>query len=92
MTITFEDLPSQKFTTVINDIDYTIEVNYNALYDFWSMDLSSNDFTILGIKLVSGIDLVKQHVQVPFGLICNNAEDPTRDTLTNYKLEVIDVL
>lgn len=89
MIITFENLPKQKFSTVIKDIDYDFEVNYNALYGFWTMDIKSNDFTLLGIKLVAGIDLMAQYVQVPFSMIALNTEDPTRDNLNLFKLEVL---
>lgn len=89
MIITFENLPKQRFSTVINEIDYTIEVNYNALYEFWVMDIEGNDFTILGIKLVAGIDLVEQYIQVPFSMQSINSEDPTRDNLDLFKLEVL---
>lgn len=89
MIITFENLPKQRFSTVIDEIDYTIEVNYNALYEFWVMDIESNDFTILGIKLVAGIDLVGQYVQVPFSMKSINLDDPTRENLNLFKLEVL---
>ena len=89
MILPIENLPSQKFYTVINDIDYTFEINYNALYDFWIMDIKTNDWEIRGIKLVAGINLVGQFYYVPFQLISNNISDPTRNDIDSFILEVI---
>jgi len=89
MTITFENLPKQRFSTVINDIDYTMELNYNVMYEFWSLDIETNDFNLYGIKLVAGIDLVEQYPQVPFTMKSVGVTDPTRDDINLFKLEVL---
>jgi len=89
MIITFENLPKQRFSTVINDIDYTLELNYNVMYEFWSLDIETNDFNLYGIKLVAGIDLVYQYPEVPFSMISVGLTDPTRDDIEFFKLEVL---
>jgi len=89
MIITFEDLPKQRFSTTFNEIDYSFELNYNVMYDFWSLDIETNDFNLYGIKLVAGIDLVEQYPQVPFAMKSVGVTDPTREDIKLFKLEVL---
>jgi len=89
MRIPFTNVASQKFSISINEIDYSFEVNYNTMYEFWTIDISSNNFKVIGIKLVAGIDILRAFPDAPFQLISNNISDPLRFDLEFFELEVI---
>jgi len=85
--ITFTNDSSQKFSTTIYGKLYFFEVSYNTITDEWILDINDNNIFIYGIRIVSGIDILKQY-GLGFGLL-STQEDPTRDTLINYTLQVI---
>ena len=89
MIITFENNVNQKFSTTIKEIDYSFEVSYNSLYEFWSLNIITDGFSVSGITLVSGINIFRAFPELPFSGICNNIDDPTRDNLNLYRLEVL---
>ena len=88
MTLPLTNTASQKFSININEISYNMEVNWNTLYGFWTLDISSDTFTALGIKLVSGIDILGAFPDAPFTLLSNNIDDPIRFGLDKFLLEV----
>ena len=85
--ITFTNDSSQKFSTTINGKLYFFEVSYNTLTDEWILDINDTNIFIYGTRIVGGIDILKQY-SLGFGLI-STQNDPTRDTLVNFILEVI---
>ncbi len=85
--ITFTNDSSQKFSTTINGKLYFFEVSYNTLTDEWVLDINDTNIFIYGVRIVGGIDILKQY-GLGFGLI-STQNDPTRDTLINFILEVI---
>ncbi len=85
--ITFTNDSSQKFSTTINGKLYFFEVSYNTLTDEWILDINDTNIFIYGIRIVGGIDILKQY-GLDFGLF-STQNDPTRDTLINFTLEVI---
>ena len=53
--------PSQTFTITIGNIEYSIRVIYNTREATWSMDISDPEIDLYGVKLVGGVDVLKQH-------------------------------
>ena len=86
--MTFSNSPSQKFKTVLNDNLFNIEVNWNARFEFWVMDIKDEEREFLGIKLVSGLDILQPFAYFDFTLISNALVDPTRFDLDTFDFEV----
>lgn len=56
---TIEDLPDQKFSTILNGRRTTFRIRYNVTTDRWSFDLSIDDLPVLyGRRIVTGVDLL----------------------------------
>ena len=89
MTITFSNDSWQKFSTTINEINYDFTASYNSTYGFWTLNVETDDFIVNGINLVCGIDIFRAFPELPFSGICNNPEDPNRDNINLYELEIL---
>lgn len=55
--IKVKNIPSQSFNQQIEGVVFNFSIIYNARGEYFSMSVSTQGFTIKGIKLVSGIRL-----------------------------------
>ncbi|MEA3330600.1 MAG: hypothetical protein U9Q29_02780 [Campylobacterota bacterium] len=83
----FSNSPSQKFSSIINEVLHKFEVNYNN-NGFWVMDIKNEDVEILGIKLVCGIDILAPFPSLDFTMKCDSNKDPQRFTLDTFEFEI----
>ena len=86
--IILTDKPEQLFSIAINKIVYSCRVLYNTRSNSWSIDISSGTEDILmGVPLVSGVDIIGQHI-LDWGLmfVVNTSDlnkDPGREDIGN---------
>lgn len=75
-TIQLEEIAEYTFRIDLDEIVNTIRVYWSEFSDtmtgmetdgFWSLDISNNLFTIKGIKLVGGVELMWPYSQIGFG-------------------------
>ncbi|MGJ0848194.1 phage baseplate plug family protein [Tissierella praeacuta] len=88
-----KDMIPYRFDITLADETYTFEVNYNALKDYFTIDLYKNDEVIvLGEKLVYGkpLFLSSQHKDIPKIdiLPLDLANKTERITFENFNKEV----
>jgi len=83
--------PEESFRVSINEIVYNFKQLWNTI-GFWTLDISDEDNNIIvsGVKLVTGEFLLRQYPQILFDLKSTSEEDPTRDNLDIFLLEVTD--
>jgi len=83
--------PSESFSFNINGTVYKFKQMWNSL-GFWTLDIldiNDNAF-ILGVKLVTKENLLIMHPSLPFDLYSNNDNDPTRYTLDQFNLQILE--
>ena len=83
--------PEESFQIVIFDILYNLRQLWNTSGQYWTLDINDEDGNplVLGVKLVTGIFLLKQYPQVRFDIKSNNIQaDPGRDDLTDFVFEI----
>ena len=83
--------PEENFRTPINNIVYSFRQLWNTL-GFWTIDIFDSDGVVLvyGVKIVAGINILQQYPQVPFNLESTLIDDPTRNNLDTFLLEISD--
>ena len=81
----------EEFTTPINGVAYAFRQLWNTL-GFWTLDIIGADGVSLvyGVVLVTKINLLVQYPQVPFDLVSSVDDDPTRNNLDSFLLEIVD--
>lgn len=81
--------PEETRTTVIGEIVYNFRQLWNTI-GFWTIDIITEDSITLvtGVKLVSGLFLLKQYTNIPFDIKIDSSVDPTRFDIAGYILEV----
>ena len=81
--------PEETFTIPLFGRVYNCKQRWNTL-GFWTLDFNDEDGDpiVEGIKLVTGLDLVKAYPELPFTLRINPVVEPTRDNITKLILEI----
>jgi len=84
--------PEATFNVVIFDNLYTFRQLWNE-YGFWTLDISNTDgdILILGVKVITKINLLRQYPGFGFKLISENESDPGRYDLESFDLGVLSV-
>ena len=61
-------------------------------YGYWTIDINDSDNAVLiyGVKLVTKENLLSMYPQIIFDLRSENDNDPTRNNLDVFNLEVIE--
>ena len=80
--------PEQLFSLPINGVFYNCRVLYNTRSTKWSIDINQGEVgVVMGVPLVSGVDLLSQHIvgwDKMFMLNMNDtANDPGRSDIGN---------
>jgi hypothetical protein len=91
MAFPFTNNPEEKFNVSISGTVYNFRQLWNE-NGYWTLDILDSDETAiaLSIKIVAGIPLLQQYPQLPFELTNSGVIDPTRNTLSEFVLEVTD--
>ena len=91
MIIPLTNNPEESFNISIFDIVYRFRQLWNE-YGFWTLDINDNDGNVLiyGVKIIAGNKLLNQYPHIPFDLINNSEDDPTRNNLNEFQLEVVE--
>ncbi len=84
----FSNSPSQKFSIVLNETLFNIEVNWNTRHKFWVMDIKDTEREFYGIKLVSGINILSPFPHFDFSMKCDELVDPSRFNLDSYEFVI----
>jgi hypothetical protein len=84
--------PEELFSVSILETVYNFRQLWNTNYEFWTLDILEADDNplVYGVKLVTGSYLLEQYPQIPFDLISEADDDPSRDNLDEFILEVFD--
>jgi len=84
------DAPSQSADVTMNGRRINILLNYNALYDYWTLNLYEEGRPlVVGRKLVLGVDLIERYNLGIGKIICYHVtskvvrEEPNRVNLPN---------
>ena len=83
--------PEESFQIVISENLYNMRQLWNTAGGFWTLDINdeNNEPLPLGVKLVTGIFLLKQYPQVRFDIKSESLlADPSRDDLDTFVFEV----
>lgn len=82
--------PEETFSLPIFDIVYNFKQLWNE-YGFWTLNISDADGEVLvyGVKIIALEYLLKQYPHIRFDLLSSTANDPTRDNLNSFQLDVI---
>lgn len=77
--------PEQIFSVRLNGISYDLRIIYNLRGNLWTMSINSEELSLEGIALVSGVNLLKAfNTQLPpmyLVNIDNPKSDPNNDNL-----------
>jgi len=89
MNLPLTNNPEESFNVTINDVIVNIRQLWNT-YGFWTLDLKDADGNtlVLGVKTVTKVFLLKQYPHIEFDLRSTNDDDPTRNNLDSFILEV----
>jgi len=79
----------ENFNISIFDIIYIFRQLWNEI-GFWTLDIKDADGNILvyGVKIITQEFLLQQYPQIPFDLKSKNENDPGRQDLELFLLEV----
>jgi hypothetical protein len=83
--------PEENFSVSIFDLLYNFRQLWNTK-GFWTLDIKDADgnILVLGVKLVTQLNLLNLYPQVPFDLYSSNDNDPTRNDLNSFLLQIIE--
>ena len=82
--------PEENFNISIFNIIYIFRQLWNEI-GFWTLDIKDVDGNSLvyGVKIITQEYLLQQYPQIPFDLKSENNNDPGRQDLESFLLEVI---
>ena len=83
--------PSESFQFNINGEIYKFKQKWNTR-GFWTLDIVNITGTpfIYGVKLLTRENLLAAHPDIPFDLRSERLNDPSRNNLNEFELEVIE--
>lgn len=90
MFIPLTNNPEEIFNISIFGEIYNLRQLWNPL-GFWTLDIkdSAGVAIVLGVKIITKLNLLQQYPQIAFDLISSSETDPGRQDLESFKLEVI---
>lgn len=90
MLLPLTNNPEESFSVSIDEVIYNFKQLWNE-FGFWTLDILDADGVVLvyGVKLITKENLLRQYPQISFDLLSNNENDPTRNNLDAFELEVI---
>jgi hypothetical protein len=93
MILPLTNNPSETFSFNINGTVYKFRQIWNTL-GFWTIDILdiNDDAFVNGVKIVTKENLLEPHTAIPFDLRSERANDPTRNNLNEFELEVVERL
>lgn len=79
----------ESFNIVILDVIYSMRQLWN-INSFWTLDILDEDGNpiIYGVKLVAGINLLRQYPHIPFDLYLDPAIELNRTNITDLQVEI----
>lgn len=92
MTLPLTNSPSESFNFNINGDIYKFKQKWNTL-GFWTLDIFDINGVpfVYAIKLITRENLLVAHPNIPFDLRSERSDDPQRNNLNEFELEVLDV-
>lgn len=85
--IPLNNSPEQNFNTIVDGVNYTVRVIYSTRADKWSIDLTYEGGSVLGIPLLPGSNLVSQYdipiLNMYIVDLINSDNNPTFESLGN---------
>lgn len=83
--------PEETFNASVDNLVYSFKQLWNTI-GFWTLDITDPDGVVLvyGVKIVTKERILQQYADIPFDLLSANDEDPSRHTLDEFLLEVVD--
>lgn len=91
MILPLSNNPSETFSFNINGSIYKFKQMWNT-QGFWTLniaDVNSISF-VNGVKLVTKTNILAMHPSLPFDLKSERDNDPTRDNLNEFELEILE--
>lgn len=90
MILPLTNNPSESFNFNINDVIYKFKQKWNTL-GFWTLDVFDTDGNplIYAVKIVAQENLLNMHPNIPFDLKSEKENDPTRDNLAEFELQIL---
>lgn len=86
-----ENIP-YKFSIILNKKTYTFEIQYNAVYDFFTIAIADSlgDFLTVGEKLVLNKPILSAHSYLDFAQIIpiDTTREETKITWDNFNKKV----
>jgi len=91
MILPLTNNPSESFNFKINEIIYKFKQKWNT-QGFWTVDILDIDGVpfIYAVKIVTKENLLKAFPNIPFDLRSKKEDDPTRDNLDEFELEILE--
>ena len=91
MILPLSNNPSETFSFNINDSVFKFRQMWNT-QGFWTLDIAdiNNVSFVNGVKIVTKENLLAMHPSVSFDLRSNRDNDPTRDNLNEFELEILE--
>ncbi len=71
---------SQKFTIVLDGVNYSFNVSFNTRMQVWRANIATEGVTLAnGVTLVGGVDILKQYTFILENFFMVNLNDPKID-------------
>jgi len=83
--------PSESFNYNVNGEVYKFKQKWSTL-GFWTLDIVNITGTpyIYGVKLLAKTNLLEMHPDIPFDLRSERLNDPSRNNLNEFELEILE--
>lgn len=87
--INFSGNPADTFNMVVLDVIYTFKTQLNTL-GFWTVTVSDEDGVVIvaGVKILAVSYIFEPYPSLPFDFYVAGLEDPARDNLNTFVIEV----
>lgn len=91
MILPLTNSPSESFSFNIDGVIYKFKQKWNT-EGFWTIDVMDIDGEpfVYGVKLVTKTNLLVMHSSIPFDLRSERTNDPTRNNLDQFELEIVE--
>ena len=91
MILPLTNNPSESFSFNIEGEVYKFKQKWNTL-GYWTLDILDIDGVpfIYGVKLVTRENILCMHPAIPFDLRSERLNDPTRNTLDQFELQIVE--
>lgn len=91
MILSLTNNPSESFNFNIEGEIYKFKQKWNTL-GFWTLDILNIDGIpfVYGVKIVTKENILAAYPDIPFDLRSERLNDPTRNNLNEFELEIIE--